>query len=373
MMGFLSLLVLLYCTVMLFYAFRFKAYTPQDLDDKSPQNSFSIIIPFRNEAQHLPQLLKSLSAMNYPPSFFEILLVNDHSEDDSKAICNKWLDENTRLNISILDNLDLAQSPKKSAILTALEVVEKDYILTTDADCLLPENWLLHFDQHLQNNPSELIAGPVKIIEESTFWTKFQVLDLMSLQVVGLGSFKTPSALLCNAANLCYKTSTLKELGAFDKHKNVISGDDVFNLEVFQQRGKNSSALVHPQATVWTTAEPDFQSLSQQRIRWASKAKFYRNRWLKALGLIVLLTNLILILSLILAFTIEGFQHFWWLWLFKLGVDFYVLYVGNQFFRVNLCLREYLIMLLVYPFAGSYFGVLSLKGNFRWKGRPYKV
>lgn len=373
MMGFLSLFVLVYCVVMLFYAFRFKAYIPQNLVDKSPQNSFSIIIPFRNEARHLPQLLKSLSALNYPSTLFEILLVDDHSEDGSKAICKQWVNENTTLNISILDNRDLVQSPKKSAILTALDVVDKDYILATDADCLLPEEWLLHFDEHLQNNPSDLVAGPVKIIEDVKFWTKFQVLDTMSLQVIGLASFKTPNALFCNAANLCYKTKTLKDIQAFDKHKDITSGDDVFNLEVFQKQGKAVCALVHPDATVWTKAEENFWLLTQQRIRWASKAKFYNNTFLKALGLLVLLTNLGVVLSLIIGISSLAFKWFWWLWVFKLGVDFYVLYAGNQFFHTKLCLRDYLVMLLIYPFVSTYFGLLALKGNFTWKGRYYRI
>lgn len=358
---------------MLLYTFRFKAYTSYDLEDKSPQNSFSIIIPFRNEAQHLPYFLRSISTLNYPSSLFKIVLVDDHSEDNSKAICERWSTENTRLKISILDNRDLVRSPKKSAILTALDVVDNDYILTTDADCLLPEEWLLHYDWHLQNNASDLVAGPIKTIEDVKFWAKFQVLDTMSLQVIGLASFKTPNALFCNAANLCYKTKTLKDIQAFDKHKDITSGDDVFNLEAFQKHGKEVRALVHPDATVWTKAEENFWLLTQQRIRWASKAKFYKNTFLKALGVMVLLTNLGLVLSLIIGFSSLDFKWFWWLWAFKLGVDFYVLHAGNRFFQTKLCLRDYLVMLLIYPFVSTYFGLLALKGNFTWKGRDYRV
>lgn len=373
MIGLFSLLVLLYCIVMLFYAFRFRTFNDFELDENTPETTFSIIIAFRNEAVNLPQLLKCLKALKYPSYLFEIILIDDHSEDDSKAICHQWKAENSDLTISIIDNQDLVKSPKKSAVLSAIKQAKSDYILTTDADCLLPENWLMYFNQHLQDKDSDLVAGPVKIIEDAQFWKKFQVLDMMSLQVVGLGSFKTSLPLFCNAANLCYKTSTIKALQAFENHKDVISGDDVFNLEVFHQQGRNINALMHPEVTVWTTAEPDFQALLQQRIRWASKAKYYRNTWLKSLGLIVLLTNLMLIISLVMAFITDGFQFFWCLWLFKLGLDYYVLYVGNQFFRLNLCLRDYLIMLLVYPFVSSYFGLLSLRGNFSWKGRDYEV
>jgi cellulose synthase/poly-beta-1,6-N-acetylglucosamine synthase-like glycosyltransferase len=358
---------------MLIYAFRFNAFEAIDLAENSPQHSFSIIIPFRNEAEHLPGLLASLAELKYTPSLFEIILVDDHSEDSSKLICKQWKAKNETFNISILDNKTLAKSPKKSAIMTALEVVKYDYILTTDADCLLPENWLRYFNQHLQEKDSDLVAGPVKIIEDSGFWNKFQVLDLMSLQVVGLGSFKTSSPLFCNAANLCYKAETLKEIKAFSQHQDIISGDDVFNLQAFQKQGKTLSAVVHSEATVWTKAEKNFQSLTQQRIRWTSKAKLYKNNLLKGLGILVLLTNLGLLISLGLALATMDFTYFWWLWLFKLGVDFYVLYVGNQFFKTQLCSRDYFIMLLLYPFVSVYFAGLSFKGKFNWKGRKHKV
>lgn len=373
MIGFMSLLVLVYCIVMLFYTFKFKAFQGFELAESPTKSSFSIIIPFRNEAEYLPQLLKSLSELNYPKSLFEIILVDDHSEDDSRATCEDWVSKLDLKNTEIVENQNLSESPKKSAILSAIKVVNKNFILTTDADCLVPENWLKFYDQHIQKNDSDLIAGPVKIIEEGNFWTKFQVLDLMSLQVLGLGSFKTPSALICNAANLCYKVDALKEIKAFQHHKDVISGDDIFNLEAFQNAGKKVSALVHEHAVVWTKPEKDFHALTQQRIRWASKAKFYKNTWLIAIGFIVFLTNLSLVLSLILAFRFDSFQYFWWLWLFKISVDFYLLYTGNHFFKTNLCLRDYLVMLLVYPFTSVYFAALSFSGKFSWKGRDYKV
>jgi cellulose synthase/poly-beta-1,6-N-acetylglucosamine synthase-like glycosyltransferase len=373
MIGFLSLLVLVYCSILLFYAFRFKAYLPLNLKERKPEASFSIIVPFRNEAINIQQLLDCFSQLNYPSALFEIILIDDHSDDESKSICEQWKSGNKQINIKLIDNQDLAKSPKKSAILTALEVVKHEYILTTDADCLVPENWLKYYDQHLQVQSSDLVAGPVKIIEDFRFWTKFQVLDVISLQVIGLGSFKTLTPLFCNAANLCYKTQSLLEIEAFDKHKNIISGDDVFNLEAFQTHGKTISALVHQSATVWTKAEKSFESLTQQRIRWASKAKFYSNKWLKGLGFVIFFTNLGLVLSLVYAFGLQRFQEFYWLWIFKLSIDFYVLYIGNKFFKSTLCLRDYIVMLLIYPFLSSYFGVLSIRGKFNWKGRNYKL
>jgi len=374
MISLFSLILLLYVISILFYTFKFDTFNQIEIDDDDVQKTtFSIIIPFRNEEKHLLHLLNTLSQLKYPSDLFEILLVDDESKDESVSTCEDWKSKNPDLNIRILNNQFKTKSPKKSAILTALYQVKNQYVLTTDADCLLPENLLLHYNNVIIKNQSDLIAGPVKIIEDSSFWTKFQVLDMMSLQVIGLGSFKTSDALYCNAANLCYRTKTLKTLNAFQSHGHITSGDDVFTLEAFKQHKKKINAIYHEEAIVWTTPEQNFNALTQQRIRWASKAKYYENTWLKVIGVLVLTTNLILIISLILAFFFRSFLQFYWLWLFKLGIDFFTLYIGNKFFKTNLCLRDYITMLLIYPFVSTYLGLLALKGNYSWKGRDYNV
>ena len=57
----------------------------------SPKKSFSIVIPFRNEAINLPVLLDSLSSLNYPTYLFEILFINDDSTDNFKIIIENFL------------------------------------------------------------------------------------------------------------------------------------------------------------------------------------------------------------------------------------------------------------------------------------------
>jgi poly-beta-1,6-N-acetyl-D-glucosamine synthase len=108
------------------------------LSGKPPEIKFSIVVPYRNEAENLPDLLDSLSLLKYPASHFEILLVNDASEDASREICSRFKEANPDLNIHLLENERTTSSPKKDAILTALKKAQFDYLLTTDADCLVP-------------------------------------------------------------------------------------------------------------------------------------------------------------------------------------------------------------------------------------------
>ena len=367
-------ILFVYAIAMLFYAIKFKKFDIQKLNKSAPQTKFSIIIPFRNEVENLPNLIKSLSELDYPEALFDIYFIDDFSEDDSKLTCLKYIKKFKLKNSEVLINQNLAISPKKSAVLTALQFVESGYVLTTDADCLLPDQWLLHFDEHIQKYKSVLVAGAVCIATEKPFWSRFQVLDLMSLQVVGLGSFNTKYPLMCNAANLAYEVKTLKGLQAFHKHQQHISGDDIFNLQVFQQAGKKISALVHPEALVWTKAESSFKKLTQQRIRWASKTKFYDNKILIGLGLLVFISNLILVLCFPLLLVTDDFEKVLWLiWLIKLSVDFMVLKTGQKFFKPGICMRDYVLMLIVYPFVNLYFAMFSFLGKFTWKGRQYEI
>ena len=117
-----------------------------------------MIIPFRNEAENLPKLLKSIERLQYPKHLFEVILVDDASEDASVSVIKKVLDTNsstdkcTRTNIRVIDNVRESNSPKKDAITSAIQMAKYDWIITTDADCILPKFWLDTFDAFIQKN-----------------------------------------------------------------------------------------------------------------------------------------------------------------------------------------------------------------------------
>ena len=116
-----------------------------------PKTSFSIIVPFRNEAENLPILLESLSRLNYPTDLFEVILVDDESEERLQIA-------DYGLQIITLDNIRTSNSPKKDAITTAMQIVKTNWVITTDADCLVTENWLLTLDNFIQLNQVSMIA-----------------------------------------------------------------------------------------------------------------------------------------------------------------------------------------------------------------------
>ncbi|TRX16002.1 glycosyltransferase, partial [Flavobacterium franklandianum] len=119
-----------------------------------PKTKFSIIVPFRNEAENLPILLDSLSKLNYPMELFEVILVDDESEEVFSVPCSLF-------RVRIIKNIRISNSPKKDAIVNAMQIVNADWIITTDADCVVDKNWLLTLDNYIQLHDVAMISGAV--------------------------------------------------------------------------------------------------------------------------------------------------------------------------------------------------------------------
>ena len=335
-------------------------------------NSFSIVIPFRNEGRNLKMLFSSLKSLEYPREAYEILLVNDDSEDDSEALCREFIQENPELQVKLLNSVRVSASPKKDAILVAISESQFEYILTTDADCTVPVGWLGAYNSFIEEMGAELIAGPVVLKKEPGFLNRFQELDVLSLQAATMGAFGVEKPIMCNGANLCYRKAGFLEVEGFRGNGNIASGDDIFLLGKFVVRNKKTGFLKNPEATVTTCAQPDLRSLFSQRIRWAAKTSSYEDAFAKLVGIAVLLMNLVLVVELaLLLFGFDVKQILLLSFLFKFNADFLLLYRGAHFFGREKSMKSYFWASLLYPFFCTSIGIFSLFSGYNWKGRRF--
>lgn len=344
--------------------FKVKNYQKTDLE---PQTTFAIIVPFRNEAENLPNLLQSFSNLNYPTDLFEVLLVDDSSKEKFQlSIVNYQL--------SIIDNIRVSNSPKKDAITTAMKDVKTNWVITTDADCLVPENWLLTFDNYIQKNNVSMLAGAVSYQCDNSFLHHFQQLDLTSLQGATIGSFGLKKAFMCNGANFAYKKSLFESLNGFDGNNKIASGDDVFLLQkavgLFPDEVHYLKA---EEAIVMTKPTENWKSLFYQRVRWAAKTSSYQSSFGKILGLIVFFGNLSFVIGVFfLVFGILSYPIFVLLAFSKFMIDFVLIHITNQFLTKTR-IKSLLLSSLLYPFFSSSVALYSLFGSYEWKERKFKL
>ncbi|MBZ4041606.1 glycosyltransferase family 2 protein [Flavobacterium hibisci] len=344
--------------------FKVKRYQKSDLE---PKTSFTIIVPFRNEGENLPILLESFSKLNYPTDLFEVILVDDNSTEKFQVL-------NSKFQISVIDNIRVSNSPKKDAITSAMQHVKTEWVITTDADCIVPENWLLSFDNYIQENKISMLAGAVRCDCKNSFLDHFQQLDLTSLQGATIGSFGLNYAFMCNGANFAYKKSLFEKLNGFEGNNKIASGDDVFLLQKAIERFPKEVHYLKDEETIVTTKPTEtWKTLFYQRVRWAAKTSSYQSSFGKLLGLIVFFGNLSFVIGfLFLLFGIWSYPIFVLFAFLKFVIDFVLLYVTSLYLTKGR-LKSWLLSSLFYPFFSSAVALYSLFGSYEWKNRRFKV
>ncbi len=349
----------------------FKAETSTEI------NRFSIIIPFRNEAENIPQLIVSLQNIEYPRHLFEVIFVDDASEDNSEKILieslHSALKNEKNFDFQILKNQRFSNSPKKDAITNAIKISNFEWIVTTDADCEVPLNWLNSLDSFIQKNNVKMVCGPVLYKANNEFLQQFQQLDGFSLQAATIGSFGLHKPLLCNGANLAYRKSVFQEISGFEGNNHLPSGDDIFMMEKVLKVYPNSVKFVKSrEMIVKTNGQKSWKDILNQRIRWASKTSKTKNYYSKLVGILVTATNLIVLFGWIpCIFETELIIYLLLFSLLKIIMDALVLSCTARFFEKKFDVFSFLKSVIMYPFLVTYIAAASLRGNYIWKGRKF--
>ncbi|MGC6429893.1 MAG: glycosyltransferase [Jejuia sp.] len=373
-------IVILYGLLIGSFIFGFDRVKMFKLNKNRAKTKFSVVIPFRNEAENLPSLLQSITLLNYPKHLFEIILVDDASDDDSLLVIQKVLDtltqnENKPIDMRIIENVRTTLAPKKDAITTAIQQAKYEWIITTDADCTLPKFWLDSFDGFIQRTKPVCVVAPVTFSKGNLFLNRFQMLEFFSLQGATIGGFGIDKPFLCNGANFAYTKTAFKKVDGFEGNTNLASGDDIFLLEKLKKTyPKAIKYLKSPMAIVTTKPQNSWKSLVSQRIRWTSKTSKYNNWFGKLVGTSVFLMNLsIIVLPILLLFDKTVFTILGFALITKLTLDFILLYKSSAFFNNKLNILNFSLCFFVYPFFSTFVAVVSFFKGYNWKGRTFNV
>ena len=329
----------------------------------------SVIVPFRNEEKTLPALINSLKAQSH--TSFEVIFINDYSEDESIMVLKKLLKGvHFTYHVHSLE-VDFG---KKVAIRKGIQVANHELMITTDADCSAGPNWLKKMSSPFNESSLQMLVGPVVLVGDS-FWQKMQSIEFSSLIGTG-GSFlrlKTP--IMSNGANLAYRKNAFESVNGFDGIEEIPSGDDELLMNKVNKAFPNSIQFQKSsQAIVISDAIQGWASFKQQRLRWASKWKvgFRLSTMFSAIA--VFLVQLIQVGLIVQLFTsVSNLELIASLLLFKLLIEFIFLWSVRRSFGQKMHGFAFLVNYLLYPFYAIYFGIAANFGKFHWKGRRYKT
>jgi cellulose synthase/poly-beta-1,6-N-acetylglucosamine synthase-like glycosyltransferase len=352
--------------------------------DFTPSTKISVIIPARNEEENIGACLDSVMRQSYPKSLFEVLVIDDHSADSTSNIIKSYADKNVKL-ISLSDfTTGEINSYKKKAIEIAIQQSTGELIVTTDADCIVGENWLQTIAAFYEEYQPAFIAAPVSINCSSLFIEQFQALDFAMLQGITAASVHKKIHSMCNGANLAYTKKVFEEVGGFTGIDNIASGDDMLLMhKIYERYPGKVMFLKSKDVIVQTEPVHSIKEFFNQRIRWASKADKYDDKRIFWVLLLVYIVNVILlVLPIIVAFNSTKYSIFniqysiFQLWsmllLIKTCVELVFLYPVAKFFGKQ-------SMLWLFPFFQPLHiiytviaGWLGKFGSYSWKERKVK-
>lgn len=338
-----------------------------------PREFISIIIPFRNESENIIANLKSIESQHYPLEKFEVIYVDDFSDDNSAGLLKQNIKKNNIRVIAVPENFSI-NAHKKRAVRYGIENAKGQIIVTTDADCVCDSEWLksllLTFD-----SLTGFVSGPVEFKSNSSFFSEFQKLEFAGLVLSGAGLIGAGHPTICNAANIAYRRKVFDEVGGFKDQMNLSSGDDEL---LMQKIAKDTDFKVKfcsdKNAIVKTAANKTIGDFYQQRKRWASKGLFYGDKSLvlKLFLIYAFYVGLIIQPLLGVFFNQIFFVSLGLSLLLKIFFEFKILAKGKTILFNELKLKYFLMAELIQIPYIIVTGLVGAFGNYLWKSRKIK-
>ncbi|TSJ43369.1 glycosyltransferase [Mucilaginibacter corticis] len=329
----------------------------------------TILIAARNEAERIHLTIEDILAQDYPKHITEIIIVDDHSTDNTAAIISSYASRGIKL--LQLNEAEPLNSYKKKAIAKAIGMSTGDLMVATDADCRMGTKWLSSIVGYYETEHPLMISSPVTYFEEKSLFERMQTLEFSYLIGIGASFIGNNRASTCNGANLAYRKDTFYEVGGFAGIDDLASGDDELLLQKVAERFPNRIGFLKlREAVVYTHAKPNLKEFLQQRRRWASKSTKYKDKKIVLLAVCIWLFNVSLLVNAGLSFFSGSFFYLFLLQFFlKYTVEFVFLLPITLFFK-----RQQLMSLLILlsPVHILYFVYVGLIGNtkkYMWKGR----
>ncbi len=358
-----------YSLLIIYYWLSWRAIPVYPAPATPGSTRISVIIPARNEEKNIAALLSALQKQNYPKDQFEIIVIDDHSSDQTAAITRQY--PGVKLLHLQDENIN---SYKKKAIEKGIEAAIGELIVTTDADCAPPADWLKTIAAFKEEKGSVFITAPVSIDCSSSFLQSFQAMDFMVLQGITGAVVHKNKMTMCNGANLAYEKNAFTEVNGFAGIDHIASGDDMLLMyKIWKQHPGKVHYLKSKAAIVSTAAVSTWKEFFSQRIRWASKAKNYDDKRILPVLLLVYLFNLTFPVLAVAGFV----DHFYWfylggLWIGKTLIELPFFISLANFFNKQWAIKLFFFFQPFHIFYTIISGLFGQFGKYKWKGRRVK-
>jgi biofilm PGA synthesis N-glycosyltransferase PgaC len=338
-----------------------KPTTPVAINHK-----ISVVVAMRNEASAIPALLASLVKQEYPS--YEIILVDDHSSDNTKEIVQLFKRDNPT-SAGLIRLMKNHGTGKKAALTSGVIAATGEIIATTDADAVVPIQWLSHINKTFSNDRILFVMGAVMLEQDGRFFSDMQAIEFSSL----IGTTASTAAIgiptMANGANMAYRKVAFEEVGGYHDNMHIPSGDDEFLLRKIAAGHADSVTFMNePEAVVRTKTVSTWSEFFNQRVRWAGKWRYNTSFLTMFVAVYVFLVQLAIALAL-LQLPVSGWIPITTLLFIRFALEGILLHSVCRFSGVKWSWRAFVALQVAYPFYVLMVSIAAQFMTYTWKDR----
>ncbi len=325
------------------------------------KNKVSVLIPARNEAVSIGTVLQSVLASEGVA--FEVMVLDDHSEDETAAIVQKFAAMDRRLQLIRAENLPVGWLGKSWACHQLALAATGDWLVFLDADVVVTPH-ALHYAVATaeKQNLAGLSVFPNQQMLGWGEWLTVPLMHQLLLSMLPLSFihwFKNPTLAAANGQCMVFRATDYREQCWHEQVKTEIV-EDIAIFRKMKKAGKKVMTLCDPSGLLLCRM---YRSLYQ------GIAGFSKNV-LSGFG------NSISFLLFYLVLTAYSWPLLWWLGariqlagliLVVLSIRVFVSLSAGQPLMKNLVLH--FPQLLVFHLIAWKSIYQRLTGNYVWKGR----
>jgi glycosyltransferase involved in cell wall biosynthesis len=260
---------------MIFYGLvfsRFAWFRMKTASDELPP--VSIVISARNEYHNLSKFLKKVLQQDYP--LFEVVLVNDHSDDDTIFLLQRLSAEYPHLTvINLRDSVNFFKG-KKFPLSVGIKSARYDLLLFTDADCYPSGNtWIREMVAAAEGGKEVIVLGYGGYESRPGFLNALIRFDTLHTAMQYIGFARVGMPYMGVGRNVMYHRKLFYNAGGFTSHYTLPGGDDDLFINAVARKS-NTRISISATAKTMSLPKENFADWKAQKKRHLSTSPSYR-------------------------------------------------------------------------------------------------
>ena len=323
------------------------------MEDYNNAPSVTVIVPVWNGEQTIQSLLESLQKLDYDRNKVEVIVVDGNSTDKTREIVKEYP---VKLVVEEKKGLNLARN-------VGIKCSNGEIIAFTDADCIVPNNWIMKIVDNFKDSKVSCVGGSAKSLD-TNFVSQYadnSIVRLMPLftkreELESVKPFFRHPA----GCNMAFRRKVAEEVGYFDE--NIQYGfDEVEFADRICRAGYKM--VLDPEVVVWHKHRSTLGELLKQNFQYGkgcglvlkhNKLNDAVSRW-SFLGITGFISWLLIVGTLTFLLLTSNSSILFWLLFGFTGLPLLILATVYAYRALQ---NKKLIRVITYPFI-DFFRTLS--------------